>query len=106
MQTEGVNGIGYDRRYGRYTIILMDSWGTYYIEAAGSYNDSSRAIVMSGEAMGPALENREVYDMILRFVDKDTYVFEIVFKDKEHTKGAESFKMVEITCARISGDQE
>ncbi len=106
MQTEGVNIIGFDRRYGHYTIILMDSWGTYYVTAAGTFDDSSRTIVMSGEAMNPVLGHLEEYDMILRFTDKDTYVFEIVFTDKEHTKGADSFKMVEITCSRMSSGQQ
>lgn len=106
MQTEGFNIIGFDRRYGHYTIILMDSWGTYYVTASGAYDDSSRSAVMSGEAMDPLLGHLEEYDMILRFADRDTYVFEIVFKDKEHTKGADSFKMVEITCSRMSSGQQ
>ncbi len=40
------------------------------------------------------------YDFRIRFVDDDTYVTEIWFKDAVHTRGGPPFMMIEITSTR------
>lgn len=105
MQTETLTLIGFDRRYERYTSVGWDTWGTYYVTAAGPFNDSTRAIVMAGEDHDPIMGYTQVYDMILRLIDNDTYIWEVVFKNPEITKGAEQFKMVEITSTRVKASQ-
>lgn len=92
---------GFDRRSGRYTQVGFDTWGTYYVTAAGPFDAQRGVIVLSGEDHDPLLGSTQVYDFVLRFVDDDTYVSEIIFKDPEHTGGAEEFKMVEITAERV-----
>jgi hypothetical protein len=76
---EALSLYGFDRRLGRYTILELDSMGTYWVSAAGSMGPD-RTIVMSGETLdGPQAEPRR-FDMLLKLVDADTYVTRIVFK--------------------------
>jgi hypothetical protein len=74
---------GFDRRTKEFTIIGLDTLGTYYVTAAGNKTEP-RTIVMRGESLDdhggsvPGSEMRK-YDMVLRFVDPNTYVTEIIF---------------------------
>ena len=100
MTMESMQILGFDRRYNRYTAVAYDSMGTYYITAAGGYDESKNAIVMSGEETYPTL-GTEKYDMVSRTVSPDQYVVEIIFKDEVHTQGKGPFKAVEITNTRV-----
>lgn len=93
---------GYDGRHGHYTQVAFDTWGTYYVTAAGDRSEEAGAIVMSGEDRDPILGHTQVYDFILRIVDADRYVTEIVFKDPVHDPGGAGFKMVEIVHTRAN----
>ena len=71
---------GFDRRVNQFTIIELDSMGTYWVSAGGAKKDST--ILMSGESLddhGGQPEMRK-FDMVLRVVDPDTYVTEVIFK--------------------------
>ena len=71
---------GFDRRTKEFTIVHLDTMGTYYVTAAGNKTEP-RTVVMKGETPddhGGSKEMRK-YDMVLRFVDADTYVTEIIF---------------------------
>jgi hypothetical protein len=71
---------GFDRRTGDFTIVGFDTMGTYYVTAAGKKSDG--VVVMSGETLeheAGTSATRE-YDMVLRVIDADTYVSEIIFK--------------------------
>lgn len=71
---------GFDRRTKQFTIVGLDTMGTYYVTAAGNKTEP-RTIVMRGETLddhGGAPELRK-YDMVLTFVDANTYVSEIIF---------------------------
>jgi hypothetical protein len=89
---------GFDRRTNEYTIIELDTMGTYWVSAAGRGADP-RAIVMSGETMDDHGGSRETrrYDMVLRVLDPDTYVTEIVFKFPNRP----DLKIVEVLHRRI-----
>jgi hypothetical protein len=78
---EAVNIYGFDRRTSEYTILELDSMGTYWVSAAGPARPDG-AIVMSGETLDDHSGQREVrrYDMVLKIVDADTYTTQIVFK--------------------------
>jgi hypothetical protein len=91
--------IGYDRRYKRFTVVAYDTEGTYYVAAAGPYNQERKAVVMSGEDHDPLLGTQR-YDMVIRIESPDRYVVEVIFKDPAHTQGKAEFKMVEVTCTR------
>lgn len=72
---------GFDRRTRTFTIVELDSLGTYWVTAAGTKKDAN-TIVMSGETLddhGGAPEMRQ-YDMVLRVIDRDTYAAEVIFK--------------------------
>ncbi|HUH11808.1 MAG TPA: DUF1579 family protein [Longimicrobiales bacterium] len=89
---------GHDGRSGLYTQVAFDSWGTYWVSAAGGAGEDG-TITMSGEDRGP-LGHTQRYDFILRIVDADTYVSAIVFHDDAHTGGTGPLTMFEITHTR------
>ena len=69
---------GYDRRAKEYTLIGLDTFGTYYVTAAGS--GTGQRVVMPGRVVDPTSGREERYDMLLEWVDADEYVTEIRFK--------------------------
>lgn len=89
---------GFDRRTKEFTIIVFDTTGTYYVTAAGNRTEP-RTVVMRGESLDDhtgAKETRK-YDMVLRFVDADTYVTEIIF----HFPGRAPQTVVSVTHRRL-----
>lgn len=78
MDIEFLSIYGFDRRTNEYTVVGYDTMGTYYVTAAGTRAPGAREVVMQGE-----IEEHggvKQYDMVLRWVDADTYVGEIIFK--------------------------
>ena len=100
MKMEGLNLMGYDRRHKRFTTVGFDTWGTYYVTAAGPFDEKTNTIVMYGEDEEPTWDMTQKYNIIVRFVDDDTYISEVVFKDKR-TPAESEFKMVEVTHKRV-----
>jgi hypothetical protein len=72
---------GFDRRTGDYTIVGYDSFGTYYVTAAGK-RTAAGLISMQGETLEHEAGTTALrkYDMTLRVVDANTYVTEVIFK--------------------------
>jgi hypothetical protein len=101
MKMESLTIMGHDNRYGEYTLVGLDTWGTYYITASGSLDQESNVITMLGSDADPIMGFDQVYDMVVRFADKDKYIIEVIFKNPEMTGGADEFKMVEIIHTRI-----
>lgn len=99
MKLESLSITGFDKRHKKYTMVGFDTWGTYYVTAAGSYDDTTRTITMYGEDEDPVMGVTQKYDFIVRILSEDTYVEEIVFKDFR-TPNEEEFKAVEITYTR------
>ena len=89
---------GFDRRTKEFTIIGLDTMGTYYVTAAGTKTDP-RTIVMRGETADDHAGVKETrkYDMVLKFVDADTYVSEIIF----HFPGRPPQTVVSVTHRRV-----
>ena len=88
---------GFDRRINQFTISELDSMGTYWVSAAGARKDS--VIVMSGESLddhGGTPDMRK-FAMVLRLVDPDTYVTEVIFK----FPGRPDLKLVEALHRRV-----
>jgi len=71
MYTETLSLFGFDNRSQKYTMAGFDTWGTYFITAAGTYDDSSKAITMYGEDIDPAAGFTQKYDNILRMIDEN-----------------------------------
>jgi hypothetical protein len=97
--TEAISIHGFDRRHGEYTIIGLDTFGTYWVTAQGPRADDGR-IVMRGTDDMVTLNHTQVYDMILTIDGPDRYTVEIVFHDEMHRKGGPPFKAVEIVHTR------
>ncbi|HSO76276.1 MAG TPA: DUF1579 domain-containing protein [Blastocatellia bacterium] len=100
MTVESTTIIGFDRRSKKYTTVGLDTMGTYWVTAAGPYDESKKAIVMYGEDVDPALGHTQKYYFVTRIISPDKYTTEIIFKDSAHTRGAAEFKAVEITHTR------
>ena len=98
MKIDAMNIYGFDRRTNEYTIIELDSTGTYWVSAAGAARED-KTIVMSGESLDDHSGHREMrkYDMVLRIVDPDTYVTQIIFKFPNRPPTT----LVEITNRRV-----
>lgn len=81
LNIDAMSIYGFDRRTDEYTIVELDTTGTYWVSAAGRPKED-KTIVMSGESLDDHAGSREMrkYDMVLQFVDADTYVTRIVFK--------------------------
>jgi hypothetical protein len=95
---ESLTIYGFDRRTGDYTSVGFDTMGTYWVSAAGKMSEG-QSIVMSGETLDDHAGSKEIrkYDMVLRVVDPDTYVTEIIFKFANRP----DLKLVEVTHRRM-----
>lgn len=49
MTTESLSFYGFDTRTGKYTLVGMDTLGTYYITAAGDYDATTSTFTLHGE---------------------------------------------------------
>lgn len=98
MEIESLVLTGFDRRFNRYTTVGFDTWGTYYVTAAGTMTDS--LVTMHGTDEDPIAKHTQVYDMHLTFVDDDTYITDVTFTDTAHTQGKGSFKAFEAVYRR------
>ena len=85
---------GFDRRNGNFTIVAYDTMGTYYVTAAGKKAAGASQVVMKGEVEEHG--GIKKYDMVVRWVDRDTYVTEIVFYLPQGP-----LKIVDITHRRV-----
>lgn len=81
LDIESLTIYGFDRRTKEYTVVGYDTMGTYYVTAAGKKAPGANDVVMQGSVEEHApMRGRIDYDMVLRWVDADTYVSEIIFK--------------------------
>jgi hypothetical protein len=97
-KVEMVTIYGFDRRTKEYTTIGLDTMGTYWVTAAGLMK-SDKTIVMAGETLDDHAGSKEVrkYDMVLKVVDADTYLTQIIFK----FANMPDLKIVEIVHRRV-----
>jgi len=95
---ESLTIYGFDRRLGHFTVVEMDTTGTYSVAAAGPAA-ANGGILMAGEMFDDHSGKREIrkYDMTLRVVDADTYITSVVFKFATMP----DLKIVEIVHRRI-----
>jgi Protein of unknown function (DUF1579) len=61
LSAEFLTLMGYDRRTGEYTMIGLDTVGTYYITAAGKYDEAKKAVVLHGSYMQPPTNQEQKY---------------------------------------------
>jgi hypothetical protein len=97
---EQMSIIGFDRRSDEYTLLGMDTSGTYWVTARGPADAGGNRAVLSGEDYDAIFDGVQIYDFVLRWPDEDTFVVEIIFKDEIHTRGGPPFRMVESIARR------
>ena len=68
---------GFDRRSNDFTIMQYDSTGTYGVGAIGKRAAGANEVSMRGEMSEHG--GIKKYDMVLRWIDRDTYVVEVFF---------------------------
>ena len=97
-KVEMVGIYGFDRRTKEYTTIGLDTMGTYWVTAAGVMKPD-KAIVMAGETLDDHAGSKELrkYDMVLKVVDADTYLTQVIFK----FANMPDLKIVEIVHRRV-----
>ena len=100
LTSQSLTIFGYDRRHQCFTSVGFDTWGTYFVTAAGLYDDSTKTMTLYGEDDDPIWGAIQQYDMVIKMPDKDTYISEVIFKDRFHTQGDDPFKVVEIVSRR------
>jgi hypothetical protein len=100
MAMEGISIMGFDRRHEEYTVIGLDTWGTYWVAAQGPYDEATKTITMYGEDNDPVFGMVQQYDFRMTEVDDDTFKWEVIFYNPEHTQGRDEHKMVEILYTR------
>ena len=61
LDAEFLTLMGFDRRTGEYTMIGLDTVGTYYITAAGKYDAAKKAVVLHGSYMQPPTNQEQKY---------------------------------------------
>jgi len=102
MPLENVSYYGYDRRHEVYTLVGMDTMGTYYITAEGSYDAASKTLTLSGSDEDPVAGITQVYDMVFTFVDDNSFTMGLIFHCP--TYGADGpHKLMELTFTRAEG---
>lgn len=83
-QQKGAFIIGFDRRHERYSLIAMDTDGTYSICSHGKKDPKSGKIRMHGTDDDPhmkALGIRKAFVQVSDFSDPDHFVIEVYFVD-------------------------
>ena len=97
-KVEMVSIYGFDRRTKEYTTIGLDTMGTYWVTAAGVMKPD-KTIVMAGETLDDHAGSKEIrkYDMVLKVIDADTYLTQVVFK----LTNMPDLKIVEVVHRRV-----
>lgn len=91
--------IGFDRRHKKFTMVGFDTMGTYYITAAGTYDEATKTLTCYGEDEDPVMGFTQKYDIIFKILGPDKYVTEVIFKDYPGVAEKE-YKMLEIVSTR------
>src|SRR5215471_4647915 len=90
--------MGFDRRYGKYTFVGYDNFGTYYVTGDGVFDSADNSLKLKGQEQDPSRGVRQ-FDIVLHFVSPTRYVSEVIFKS-EASGEHRDFKVAEITFTR------
>lgn len=96
---ESISYMGYDRRKGEYTLLGLDTMGTYWVTAAGNWDEECGCISMYGEDEDPVVGATKKYWFNYYPVSEGEFRMEIVF-DGESLGFDGKHKMVEIIHRR------
>lgn len=100
--TEGIFTVGFDSRHQRYTLIAMDSFGTYFVTSQGQLDDQSGKVRMSGTDDDPVMKAMGYTKEFVHVLDlrkPDEFVVEVWFVDTR-TPARKEFKYMEYAFKR------
>lgn len=79
LASESLSILGFDRRTNEYTMVGFDTLGTYYITAAGKWNEAQKAIVMHGSYLQPPANTEQKYRFVWTFQGRHEHVMTLYF---------------------------
>src|SRR5215467_9120416 len=59
--------MGFDRRYGKYTFVGYDNFGTYYVTGDGVFDSADNSLKLKGQEQDPS-RGVQQFDIVLHFV--------------------------------------
>jgi hypothetical protein len=74
--------MGYDNAQEKYTLIGLDELGTYYITAAGTYDEATKTYTLDGTYEEPVLKKIKNYRFIMDVFDPNVPVTKILFENE------------------------
>ena len=79
MPFESLTIVGYDRGPGQYTAVGYDTFGTFYVSAAGARDERQEAIVMKGSYNDTITGHAHDYEFVLAIESPDRFTWTVVF---------------------------
>lgn len=95
LDTHSFTIFGYDRRTGDYTMVAYDDLGTYYITAAGKYDEAKKGIVFDGSYAQPPSGKEQKYRFVLGKTKPNEVLFTLDFQ-----MGGKDVRVAETTFTR------
>ena len=105
---KGAFTIGFDRRHQHFTLIAMDTDGTYFITSRGKKLPDSEAIKLFGSDDDPYMEKlglKKEFAHVLDFSDPDKFTIDVLFIDTR-TAERKEMKAIELTFTRKAGTDQ
>jgi hypothetical protein len=97
---ESISIFGYDRRSDKFTVVGFDNQGTYWVTASGNWKEQDKVISLYGEDNDDYWEFTQKYYFDIEFINKNYYLWSVIFVDEQMSQGQESFKMMELHYKR------
>jgi hypothetical protein len=100
--TEGIFTLGYDNRHQHFTLIALDSFGTYFVTSQGKRDEKTGRIRMLGKDDDPMMKAMGLTKEFLHVLDlknPDEFVIEVWFVDTR-TPAHREFKFMDYTFTR------
>lgn len=79
--------MGYDNALEKYTMIGIDELGTYYITAAGTYDEATRKYTLDGTYEEPVIKEMQNYRFVFDVTDPDKPITRIFFENEQGELG-------------------
>lgn len=81
MPFESLHIMGFDRGPGVYTAVGFDTFGTFYVTAAGPWDPARNGAVLTGSYDDPLTGHAHEYEFIWTMRGPDRFTWDIVFLD-------------------------
>jgi hypothetical protein len=79
MPMESLTVAGFDRRTNEYTLVGFDTMGTYWISAAGKWNDAQKAMTLHGSYLQPPANTNQSYRFVWTLASSNEHRMTLYF---------------------------